>query len=131
MFYVQGGICLKRLGLLFLMLIVSIVTLFVTAYYQRDMNTLSLNDPQVIQASIIVMVILFIPPVLLSFFNHKFWRFLSAIYQSMFFLGFIILVPTGVFSFNAVFISIVSLVGAVISIWSIFITLPESFFEES
>ncbi|MFD1413663.1 hypothetical protein [Oceanobacillus jeddahense] len=121
---------MKRLGLLVLTLIVSIIALFVTAYYQRDFNTLSLDDPQIIQASIIIMVILFIPPVLLSFFNHKFWRFISAIYQSMFFLGFIVLVPTGVFSFNAVFISIVSLVGAVISLWSIFITLPESFFKE-
>ena len=130
MFHTLGGLYLKRFGLLILMLIVSIVTLFVTAYYQRDVNTLSLNDPQVIQASIIIMVILFIPPILLSFFNHKFWRFISAIYQSMFFLGFIILVPTGVFSFNAVFISVASLVGAVISIWSIIITLPESFFKE-
>ncbi|WP_040981122.1 hypothetical protein [Oceanobacillus jeddahense] len=121
---------MKRLGLLVLTLIVSIIALFVTAYYQRDFNTLSLDDSQIIQASIIIMVILFIPPVLLSFFNHKFWRFISAIYQSMFFLGFIVLVPTGVFSFNAVFISIVSLVGAVISLWSIFITLPESFFKE-
>ncbi|CEI83622.1 hypothetical protein J18TS1_04310 [Oceanobacillus oncorhynchi subsp. incaldanensis] len=121
---------MKRFVLLVFMLIVSIVTLFVTAYFQRDVNTLSLNDPQVIQASIIIMIILFIPPVLLSFFNHKFWRVISAIYQSIFFLGFIILVPTGVFSFQAVGISIVSLIGAVISLWSIFSTLPESFFKE-
>lgn len=126
MFHEQGGLCLKRLSLLGLLLIVSILTLFLTAHFQRDVNTLSLNDPQVIQASILLMVILFFPPIGLSFFNHLFCRVISSIYQLIFFFGFVVLIPAGLLGFNAVLISIVSLFGAIISIWSILITLPKN-----
>ncbi|GIN70284.1 hypothetical protein J14TS2_07590 [Bacillus sp. J14TS2] len=121
---------MKRFSLLVLLLIVSIITLFLTTYFQRDINTLSLNDPQVIQASIILMVILFFPPFVLSFLNNSACRVISSIYQLIFLFGFVVLIPTGLLGFNAVLISIASLVGAGISIWSIIITLPKNFLKE-
>jgi hypothetical protein len=117
---------MKRLAVLFLLMIISVITLFVTAYFQRDVNTLSMNDPQVVQASIILIVLLFALPVILSFFDNRILRIISSIYQSIFLFGFIILIPTGLLSFSAILVSIVSLLGAVVSAWSILITLPKN-----
>lgn len=117
---------MKRLAVLFLLMIISVITLFVTAYFQRDVNTLSMNDPQVVQASIILIVLLFALPVILSFFDNRILRIISSIYQSIFLFGFILLIPTGLLSISAILVSIISLLGAVVSVWSILITLPKN-----
>ncbi|AYW45283.1 hypothetical protein LQF61_05250 [Tetragenococcus koreensis] len=115
---------MKRLVLLGVLLILSIATLLFVANFQKDTNTISINEPNVIKASVIMIIIFFLPPILLSFFNNRFSRMFSFYYQIIFLLGFLALVPIGLFSFRGIPITILASCGAIVSLWSLLITKP-------
>lgn len=115
---------MKRLSLLSILLIISILTLVFVAYIQRETNTISIYDPNVVKASIIMLVILFFPPMLLSFFDGRISRMISFYYQILFLLGFLILSPIGLFSFKGIPVTICAILGCIVSVKSLSITKP-------
>jgi len=117
---------MKRLKLLGILLLLSVITLLFVANFQKDTNTISINDPNVIKASLILLLVSFVPPVLLSFFNNRFSRMFSFYYQFIFLLGFLVLIPIGLFSFKGIPITILATCGVIISLWSLSVTKPDS-----
>lgn len=115
---------MKRFSLLGVLFILSFTTLLFLANFQKNTNTISINNPEVMKASIILLVILFLPPILLAFFKGRKSRMFSFYYQSLFLLGFLILIPTALLDFNGIPITILAVCGFLISLWSMTITKP-------
>lgn len=116
---------MKRFRLLAILLIISVITLVLVANFQKDTNTISINDIDVIKASMIMIIMVFLPPIFLTFFESNRSRMLSFYYQFIFLFGFLILVPVGLFSFRGIPVTISALCGIVASLKSLSITKPE------
>jgi len=69
-----------------------------------------------------MLVALFLPPLILSFFNHFAVKIISAIYQAFIVVGFLIIIPVGFFIPNFSVI-IIGILGTIVSICSIIVTI--------
>lgn len=112
----------KRISMVLLTMVIAIITLFIAAAYQTGPNDIAYEEPVGLLLSVGFTIIFFLPPVILSFFNHLAIKIISAIYQAFIAFSFLSIVPIG-FIIPSLGIIIIGIVGMIVSISSILITL--------
>ncbi|GGP08241.1 hypothetical protein [Oceanobacillus neutriphilus] len=113
----------KRFLIIFVTLLIAIVAILFAARNQTGPNTISYADPAGLLIAIGMVVVLFLPPLLLSFFPHFMVRTISAVYQAFIAIAFIGLIPAAIFASAGIAVTIAAIAGTLTSIASIFVTL--------
>ncbi|MFW0810378.1 hypothetical protein [Bacillus pumilus] len=113
---------IKRFFLVLLTLMMSIVVLLVAAKNSSGDHVISFDQPHILIISIVIMVCLFIPPLVMSFFSHLIVRTISSVYQCFIVLSFLGLIPIG-FLIPDFLTIVVSVVGTLASVASLIVTL--------
>ncbi|GIO24064.1 hypothetical protein [Oceanobacillus sp. J11TS1] len=113
----------KKILLIALTLLAAIASILLAARYPTGPNAVSYDDPAGLLLSIGMVVVLFLPPFLLSFFHHFVIRTISAIYQALIAITFIGLILASFFASAGISIMITAIIGTVLMITSIFVTL--------
>jgi|SRR5690625_2800344 len=111
-----------RVSMVFLTMVLAIVALFLATQHPTGPNTVSFDEPVGLLISLGMLVALFVPPLILSFFNHIAVKIISAIYQAFIVISFLILIPIGLF-IPAFSIIVTGILGAIVSICSILVTV--------
>ncbi|WP_024371974.1 hypothetical protein [Exiguobacterium sp. ZOR0005] len=113
----------KRFSLAFLTMILAIATLFIAAKNSVGDNVISFDQPEVMKISIGIVVLLFLPPLILSFFNNNVVKVINAAYQAFIVLTFLGLIPVGFMIPNGMMTIIISILGTIVSIASVFVVI--------
>src|SRR5690625_2202465 len=103
-------------------MILAIITLFIAAKHPTGPNTVSYDEPVGLLLSLGMLVALFLPPLILSFFNHLAVKIISAIYQLFIVISFLTLIPVG-FLVSIFSVIVIGVVGSIVSICSIIVTI--------
>ncbi|AMA51215.1 hypothetical protein [Bacillus inaquosorum] len=114
---------LKRFSLVFLTLIMSIIVVLVAAKNFPGDNVISFDEPIILMISIGIVVFLFIPPLVMSFFGNWVVRIISGVYQCFIVLTFMGLIPIGFLIPNGFLTILLSIAGTLVSITSVAVTL--------
>ncbi|ASB92075.1 MULTISPECIES: hypothetical protein [Bacillus] len=112
----------KRFFLVLLTLIMSIVVMLVAAKNSPGDNVISFEQPRILMISIGIVVFLFIPPLVMSFFGNWVVRIVSGVYQCFIVLTFLGLIPIGFLIPDGFLTIVVSIAGTLISIVSVVVT---------
>lgn len=112
----------KRFSMVFLTMILAVVIVLLADKNPTGPNTVSFDEPAILWLSIGILVVLFLPPLVLSFFNHLVVKIISAIYQAFIVLSFIALIPIG-FIGSGFWVTVIAIVGTIVSICSIIVTI--------
>lgn len=115
----------KRFSILLIIMILAIFALLLAAKNPTGPNTVSFDEPLNLFMSLGTLIILLLPPVILSFFNHFLLNIISAIYQAFIVLTFLGLIIVGIF-IPSVWIITIGILGAIVGISSIVVTILES-----
>ncbi|WP_152656600.1 hypothetical protein [Oceanobacillus sp. CFH 90083] len=113
----------KKILLIVLTLLTAIAAILLTARYPTGPDTISYDEPVSLLISIGMVVVLFLPPLLLAFFQHFIVRVISAIYQGFIAIAFIGLILASFFASAGISVTIAAITGTILSIASIFVTL--------
>ncbi|MDM5318912.1 hypothetical protein RGT17_04050 [Bacillus altitudinis] len=113
---------INRFSLVLLTLIMSIVVLLVAAKNSPGDHVISFDQPHILIISIGIIICLFIPPLVMSFFSHLIVRTISSVYQCFIVLSFLGLIPIG-FLIPDFLTIVVSVVGTLASVASLIVTL--------
>ncbi|MHC1990167.1 hypothetical protein ACYF6V_02760 [Bacillus safensis] len=113
---------IKRFFLILLTLIMSIVLMLVAAKNSPGDNVISFNEPRILMISMGIVIFLFIPPLIMSFFGNSVVRVISGVYQCFIVLSFLGLIPIGFLIPNGFLTIVVSIAGTLISIFSVIVT---------
>lgn len=113
---------LKRFSMVFLTMILAIVALLIATQHPTGPNTVSFDEPVGLMISLGMLVALFLPPFIFSFFNNLAVKIISAIYQAFIVISFLIIIPVGFFV-PAFSLIIIGVLGAIVSICSIIVTI--------
>ncbi|MGK9268308.1 hypothetical protein KXR56_16805 [Bacillus inaquosorum] len=114
---------LKRFSLVFLTLIMSIVVVLVAAKNSPGDHVISFDEPIILMISIGIVVFLFTPPLVMSFFGNWVVRIISGVYQCFIVLTFMGLIPIGFLIPNGFLTILLSIAGTLVSITSVVVTL--------
>ncbi|MCY7749771.1 hypothetical protein [Bacillus inaquosorum] len=114
---------LKRFSLVCLTLIMSIIVVLVAAKNSPGDNVISFDEPIILMISIGIVVFLFIPPLVMSFFGNWVVRIISGVYQCFIVLTFMGLIPIGFLIPNGFLTILLSIAGTLVSITSVAVTL--------
>lgn len=114
---------LKRFSLVFLTLIMSIFVVLAAAKNSFGDHAISFDEPIILMISIGIVVFLFIPPLVMSFFGNLVVRIISGVYQCFIVLTFMVLIPIGFLIPNGFLTILVSIAGTLVSITSVVVTL--------
>ncbi|MCY9176234.1 hypothetical protein [Bacillus inaquosorum] len=114
---------LKRFSLVCLTLIMSIIVVLVAAKNSPRDNVISFDEPIILMISIGIVVFLFIPPLVMSFFGNWVVRIISGVYQCFIVLTFMGLIPIGFLIPNGFLTILLSIAGTLVSITSVVVTL--------
>lgn len=112
----------KRFSMVFITLILAITALLLAAKYPTGPNTVSFDEPAIMWLNAGILVVLFLLPMIFSFFNLLVLRIISAIYQVFFVFGFLGLVLVG-FMIPSIWVIVNGALGAIISMCSIIVTI--------
>ncbi|WP_339216020.1 hypothetical protein [Ornithinibacillus sp. FSL M8-0202] len=112
----------KKFLMVLLTLGLAIVTLLLAASNPTGPNTVSFDDPVGLWTSLGMLIVLFLPPLILSLFNHLAVKIISAIYQGFIVLTFFGLILVGLI-LPSVPIIVLGLLGVATSICSIIVTV--------
>lgn len=105
-----------------LTLVFSIIAVLFGAKYPPTPGMISLEKPIVLVFTLAMVVALFLPPLILAFFQHRAVRIFSAIYQGIIILAFLVLIPVGIYIPN-IWVILIGIVGTIITIGSIMATI--------
>ncbi|CAN2255267.1 putative integral membrane protein [Bacillus subtilis] len=114
---------LKRFCLVLLTLIMSIVVMLVAAKNSPGEHVISFDEPRVLLISIGIVVFLFIPPLVMSFFGNLIVRIISGVYQCFIVFAFMGVIPIGFLIPNGFLTILFSIAGTLVSITSVVVTL--------
>ncbi|MCY8171778.1 hypothetical protein MOC61_20980 [Bacillus inaquosorum] len=114
---------LKRFSLVCLTLIMSIIVVLVAAKNSPGDNVILFDEPIILMISIGIVVFLFIPPLVMSFFGNWVVRIISGVYQCFIVLTFMGLIPIGFLIPNGFLTILLSIAGTLVSITSVAVTL--------
>ncbi|TYS09688.1 hypothetical protein FZC70_11420 [Bacillus subtilis] len=114
---------LKRFCLVLLTLMMSIVVMLVAAKNSPGEHVISFDEPRVLLISIGIVVFLFIPPLVMSFFGNLIVRIISGVYQCFIVFAFMGVIPIGFLIPNGFLTILFSIVGTLVSIASVIVTL--------
>lgn len=112
----------KRFSMVFLTMVLAIIALLLAAKYPTGPNTVSFDEPVGFWLSFGMLVALFLPPLILSLFNHVAVKIISALYQAFIVLTFLGLIPVGIM-IPSFWVIIIGALGAIVSICSIIVTI--------
>lgn len=101
----------------------SIIVVLVAAKNSPGDNVISFDEPIILMISIGIVVFLFIPPLVMSFFGNWVVRIISGVYQWFIFLTFMGLIPIGFLIPNGFLTILLSIAGTLVSITSVVVTL--------
>ncbi|MDX8046281.1 hypothetical protein SH601_09780 [Gracilibacillus sp. S3-1-1] len=119
----------KRFLMVLITMILAIITLFIVAYVPSGSGAPDFDQPATSWSSIGKLVSLFVPPLILSFFNNHSVKIIFVIYQCFLGLVFLGIILLGFIFSNGFNVSIsdggfwimcIGIIGTVISIISIF-----------
>lgn len=110
--------------MLVIIAILAITALLLAAKNPTGPNTVSFDKPVELLISLGNLVLLLLPPMILSFFNHVAFRIISAIYQAIIVLAFLGLILVG-FVIPSTLIIIIGALGVIVGISSILVTILE------
>ncbi|MCA6609087.1 MULTISPECIES: hypothetical protein [Bacillus] len=113
---------IKRFFLILLTLIMSIVSMLVAAKNSPGDNVISFDEPRILMISMGIVIFLFIPPLIMSFFGNFVVRVISGVYQCFIVLSFLGLIPIGFLIPNGFLTIVVAIAGTLISIFSVTVT---------
>lgn len=113
----------KRFVMIFLTLLIAITAILLAASYPTGPNTISYDDPASLWISIGMVTVLFLPPLLLSVFNHFVVKIISAVYQGFIMIAFIGLILASLFTSAGASVTIAAVIGTIMSILSILVTI--------
>lgn len=113
---------LKRLTFVCVTLCVAIVAILVAARHSTG-NTISFEEPLSVYLAIGLIVLLFVPPLVLSFFEHPVLKIINVVYQSLIVFSFVGLIPVGFLIPNGSSTIIVAVLGTVASLASVIVTV--------
>ncbi|HBQ77675.1 MAG TPA: hypothetical protein DD663_12740 [Exiguobacterium sp.] len=113
---------LKRLTFVCVTLCVAIVAVLVAARHSTG-NIISLEEPLSVYMAIGLIVFLFLPPLILSFFENPVLKIVNVIYQSLIVFSFVGLIPVGFLIPNGSSTIIVAVLGTVASLASVIVTI--------
>lgn len=113
---------LKRLTFVCVTLCVAIVAVLVAARHSTG-NAISFEEPLSVYIAIGLIVVLFLPPLILSFFEHPVLKIVNVIYQSLIVFSFVELIPVGFLIPNGSSTIIVAVLGTVASLASVIVTV--------
>ncbi|EIT84258.1 putative integral inner membrane protein [Fictibacillus macauensis ZFHKF-1] len=116
---------LKRVLLILLTLVLAIASLLLAAKHPTGPNTIAFDEPLVFMIAIGIVVFLFIPPFVMSFFSNSVVR-INIVYQFFIVLSFLGLVPLGFMVANGALIAVVSIIGLLVSVASIVVLIREA-----
>ena len=105
-----------------LTMILAIIALLLAAKNPTGPNTVSFDHPESLWLSLGMLIVLFLPPLILSFFNNLAVKVVSAIYQSFIVLTFLGLILVG-FIIPSFWVTTIGVVGTIVSICSIIVTI--------
>lgn len=114
---------LKKFYMVFLTLLIAVGAVLLAARYPTGPNTVSYDEPAGLWISIGIIIVLFLPPLLLSLFSNRVVRNISAMYQAFIVISFLGIIPVGFLSPNNLGLSAIAILGVVVSIASIVVTL--------
>ncbi|MHA6487654.1 hypothetical protein [Bacillus cabrialesii] len=114
---------LKRFCLVLLTLMMSIVVMLVAAKNSPGDHVISFDEPIILMISIGIVVFLFIPPLVMSFFGNLIVRIISGVYQCFIVFAFMGGIPIGFLIPNGFLTILFSIVGTLVSIASVVVTL--------
>ena len=113
----------KRGFMVFLTLVIAVVAILLVAKHPTGPNTVSYDEPAGLWISIGMIIILFLPPLILSLFNNRIVRIISSVYQIFVVISFLVIIPIGFLSPDNISVSIVAVLGTIVSIASVIATL--------
>ncbi|MUK89284.1 hypothetical protein GMD78_12970 [Ornithinibacillus sp. L9] len=113
----------KRFFMVFVTLILAVVAVLLAAKHPTGPNTISYDEPIGLWLSIGMIVILFLPPLILSLFTSRVVRVVSAVYQAFIVISFLGVIPIGFLFSNQVGVSVIAVLGSLVSIASVVVTL--------
>lgn len=115
----------KRLSMVLMIMILAIVALVLAAKNPTGPNTVSFDDPLNFWLSLGTLIVLLLPPLILSFFNHLVLNIISAIYQAFIVLTFLGIILVG-FVIPSIWIIVIGALGTIVGIGSIVVTIVEA-----
>ena len=116
----------KRFFGVLLTLILAVVVVLLAARYPTGPNTVSYDEPVGLWISIGMLIVLFLPPLILSLFNNKVVSIIAAVYQSFVLIVFLGMIPTGFIFPEHIGVSFIAFLGALVSIASVIVILKTS-----
>lgn len=108
----------KRFSMALMIMVLAIIALLLAAKNPTGPNTVSFDDPLNLWFSLGTLIVLLLPPLILSFFNHPVLNIIFAIYQGFVVLTFLGLILVG-FLIPSIWIILIGALGIVIGICSI------------
>lgn len=119
---------LKRLTFVCVTLCVAIVATLVAARHSAG-NTISFEEPLSVYLAIGLIIFLFLPPLVLSFFEHPVLKIINVVYQSLIVFSFVGLIPVGFLIPNGSSTIIVAVLGTVASLASVIVATRSTTFQ--
>ncbi|MGI1806652.1 hypothetical protein ACRPK8_13075 [Exiguobacterium sp. TDN 0502] len=119
---------LKRLTFVCVTLCVAIVAVLVAARHSSG-NTISFEEPFSVYIAIGLIVVLFLPPFILSFFEQPVLKIVNVVYQSLIVFSFVSLIPVGFLIPNGSSTIIVAILGTVASLASVIVATRSTTFQ--
>ena len=110
---------IRKVLLVFLTMCSAVALLFIASKNALGDHVISLEKPVAFSISVIMTIVLFLPPLILSFFNRPLINIINVIYQSFIVLTFIGLMPIGFMIPNGMTTTLFSFIGTILSVFSI------------
>ncbi|QJC91406.1 hypothetical protein HC661_05610 [Bacillus velezensis] len=123
--FIKKGVItlLKRFFLVFLTLMMSIFAVFAAAEESPGDRVISFDEPMILLISLGIILCLFIPPFVMSFFGSLVVRIISGVYQCFIVLTFAGLIPIGFLIPNGFLTILAAVLGTLVSSASVAVTL--------
>ncbi|KNH35690.1 hypothetical protein [Exiguobacterium acetylicum] len=119
---------LKRITFVCVTLCVAIVATLVAARHSTG-NAISFEEPLSVYIAIGLIVFLFLPPLVLSFFEYPVLKFINVVYQSLIVFSFVGLIPVGFLIPNGSSTIIVAVLGTIASLASVIVATRSTTFQ--
>ncbi|TFJ92923.1 hypothetical protein [Lentibacillus salicampi] len=113
----------KRFFMVLLTLLIAVAAVLLAAKHPTGPNTVSYDEPVGLWLSIGMIIVLFIPPLILSLFSNRIARIISVVYQAFVVMSFLGLIPIGLLIPDSIAVSVIALIGFLISIASVVVSL--------
>ncbi|MGY0694673.1 hypothetical protein ACW2QC_18145 [Virgibacillus sp. FSP13] len=113
----------KRFFMVVFTLVIAIAGVLLAAKHPTGPNTVSYDEPAGIWISIGIITVLFLPPLILTLFSNRVVRIIFTVYQAFVVITFLGIIPIGFLTPSNIGVSVIAIMGALVSIASVVVTL--------